>query len=120
MRLHFGPQRLAVGLSSTRRCVPERLYERMLRLSRPHWLSVEGLLFRLESEDTLLLACDIVAAEHNALAWEAPEEDGFEREMVELEARARARMDAPSSDSEDSQGRVSPSEDMVYEREVYM
>lgn len=120
MRLHFGPQRLAVGLASTQRYVAERLFERMLRLSQPYWINVEGQLIRLHTDDMLLLACDIVTAEHNAMAWDAPEEDGFEREMVELEARARARADASSSDSEASQGRVTPSEDMVYEREVYM
>ena len=55
-----------------------------------------------------------------ALRAVADDDDAFEREMAELEARARGRMDESSADDEDSEGRVTPTEDLVYEREVYI
>jgi len=122
MQLVFGPFQSSVRLDASRICVPERLYERVARLPGPHWLRVEGRLFRLSTEDVLLFACDIVSAEHNAVALRAgaDDDDAFEREMAELEARARGRMDESSADDEDSEGRVTPTEDLVYEREVYI
>lgn len=121
MRLIYGPNRIALVLAGTRRYIPEQLLQRMLNQRKPYFLEVDGERISVDPDRELWVACQAVCAEHNAGAGrDAPLDDEFEREMAELEARARAHMEDPA-ESEDSHDEAAHSaDDMVYEREVYM
>ena len=121
MRLLHGTSRVALVLLGTRRYYPEQLIQWMLNQRKPYFLEVDGERISVDPDRELWVACQAVAAEHNACAGRyAPVDDGFEQEMLGLEERARAHMEDPA-ESEDSQDSAVHSEDdMVYEREVYM
>jgi hypothetical protein len=125
MRLHHGPNRVALELPRGTRVSPESVIHRMQLRRWPHWIAVEGRFLRLRSDAELWLACEIVATEHNAFAGDdAPDEEGdvFEQEMAEIEAQVRARLEAETdTEEEDEADRPpTPSQDMVYEGVVYM
>jgi hypothetical protein len=119
MQLHVTWQKIDVGMSATRGCHADELLARVRLCSPPYWLSVEGTFIRLSSRGELWVACQAVAAEHNAIAYNVPEDDGFAQEIADIEARVQAHLEDPA-ESEDSGDSVSSSEDMVYERCVYI
>lgn len=121
MRLLFGPNRLAMGMAGTRRYIPDQMYQRMLNQRWPYFLEVDGERIRVDQERELWVACQAVVAEHNAWVGRgAPLDDTFEQEMEELEARARAHMEDPTESEASTEEAANSSDDMVYEREVYM
>jgi hypothetical protein len=126
MRLHHGPNRVALELPRGTRVSPETVIERMQLRQQPQWICVEGRFLRLRSEPEVWLACEIVATEHNALVGlDAPEEEAaaFEQEIAEIEAQVQARMEeaTDTEGEEDERARpATPSQDMVYERQFYL
>ena len=125
MRLHHGPNRVALELPQGRRVSAESVIERMQLRQQPQWIRVEGQYLRLRSEPELWLACEIVVVAHNALVGDdaAQEDDGvFEQEIAVIEAQVRARLEADTTDEEEDERErpPTPSQDMVYERVVYM
>ena len=121
MKILCGPSRVHVELDRGQRCVPEQLFERVYSRRGPYWLSVEDQLIRLECEDTLMLACDIVSCLHNALCYDGHSNDALRDEVAEIEREVQERLESPSDDdTEDEAGSVTPSQDMVYENLVYI
>ena len=124
MRLHHGPNRVALELPRGRRVSAESVIERMQLRAQPHWIAVEGRFLRLRSDPELWLACEIVVTEHNAFVGEdaGEEEDGvFEQEIAQIEAEVRARLEAETDSEEEERERSpTPSQDIVYEGVVYM
>lgn len=100
MELCHGWWAQPVRLSSTRRYSPEEVRARCSRVLGPFWLRVEGKLIQIHGEQSLRLACEVSAAYHDWVAYNAPEEDGFCADMAKREAQIQAHMDEPSS-SED-------------------
>jgi hypothetical protein len=117
--LRFGYSRTLLPLSNTRRYLPDELMSMMQSRARPHWLYVDGVRIELSAHDGLWVGCQAVAAYHNYLAYNAPAPDGFQEDMEEREAAARAHMEASSS-SEASDGYVTSEEDMEYPTEFYL
>lgn len=128
MRLHFGPNRTEVRLPEGRRVSAEWLIERMQNRHEPKWIEVSGRLLRLRSEPEVWLACEIVVIEHNVSVGEdaddASDNEAAARETAEIEAQVQARLEQEATtDEEDGEERdrpPTPSEDMVYDRVVYM
>ena len=90
-----------IKLSATRRYTPEEVREKCKRASAPYWLRVEGKLIQVHGEACLQLACQVSAAYHDWLAFNAAEDDGFGKDMAAREERVRQHMEeAPSEDSE--------------------
>ena len=119
MQLHATWRQIDVGMSATRGVHADELLERIRLCSPPYWLSVEGTFIRLSSRGELWVACQAVAAEHNAIAYNVPEDDGFAQEIADIEARVQAHLEDPA-ESEDSGGSVSSSEDMIFEKYCYI
>lgn len=96
-----------LNLSSTKRYTPESIREMCKRVSGPFWLRVEGKLIAINDiESSLVLACQACSAYHDWVAYNAPEDDGFESDMAEREEYIRARLEDPNfSDDSDNGGR---------------
>jgi len=92
-----------IPMSSTRRYSPEEVRLMCKRVSGPFWLRVEGTLVQVHGEACLQLACAVASAYHDWLAYNAPEDDGFARDMAEREERIQRHMEEPGS-SEDENG----------------
>ncbi len=125
MRLHHGPSRVALELPRGRRVSAESVIERMQRRQEPKWVEVAGRFLRLRSEPEVWLACEMVVTEHNAEVGEGAADESDDEavadETAEIEAQVRARLEEATTDEEDGVDRPpTPSEDMVYEREVYL
>ena len=119
MQLHATWRQIDVGMSATRGVHADELLERIRLCSPPYWLSVEGTFIRLPCHHELLLACRVVAAEHNAIAYNMPEDDGFAQEIADIEARVQAHLEDPA-ESDESGDSVSSSEDMIFEKYCYI
>lgn len=63
------------------------------RLGGPFWIRVEGTLIPLEGEDALRVGCQVCAAYHDWVAYNAPYDDGFNEDMKEREQRIRSELD---------------------------
>ena len=125
MRLHHGPSRVALELPRGRRVSAESVIERMQRRQEPKWIEVAGRFLRLRSEPEVWLACEIVVTEHNAEvgddAADESDDEAVTEETAEIEAQVRARLEADTTDEEDERDRPpTPSQDMLYEKEVYL
>jgi hypothetical protein len=125
MRLHHGPSRVALELPRGRRVSAESVIERMQRRQEPKWIEVAGRFLRLRSEPEVWLACEIVVTEHNAEvgddAADESDDEAVTEETAEIEAQVRARLEADTTEEEDERDRPpTPSQDMLYEREVYL
>lgn len=127
MKLCFGWQRRPVRLSATAHIIPEALLaglsryvgppESRLRGVRPVWLDVEGTHI-LIPPGAFWFACQAAAAYHNAVAYNVPEDDGFEADMRQREAYIQSRIDAEPSESSDNDS-VTSAEDLVYDQFFY-
>ena len=115
MKLHYSWSKRAFRLSSTTRAIPEQLLARAERVSGPYWISVEGVYHRVLRGSQLALACEIVASYHNSVAYNAPVDDGFARDMEQRELRLI--LEPPVESDTDS---VTSADDMVYDREFYI
>jgi hypothetical protein len=127
MRLCFGWARRPVQLSITSRVLPEYLSARLLRFvgptdsqlrhTRPVFLEIEGTYLRIPP-GAFWFACQAAAIYHNALAYDAPSDDGFQAEMQQIEAEVQARIDAEPTESSDNDS-VTSAEDLVYDNFFY-
>jgi hypothetical protein len=125
MRLHHGASRVTLELPRGRRVSAESVIERMQRRQEPKWIEVSGRFLRLRSEPEVWLACEIVVTEHNAEvgddAADASDDEAIAGDTAEIEARVRLRLEEATTDEDDGADRPpTPSEDMQYEKEVYM
>ena len=114
MHLAFSWQKLRVPLSNSYNYTPEELEHILHRHTYPYWLVVEGTAIRLE-QACVALACRVMSLDHNA--YTLVEDDGFQQDMAGRERAVTEHMLEDSSSDEES---VTSTEDMVFEREVYM
>ena len=91
-----------IELSATRRYTAEEIRAKCKRVSPPFWLRVEGKLIQVHGEECLRLACQVSAAYHDWLAYNAPEDDGFAEDMAEREVKIQEHMEEPSSSEDES------------------
>ena len=99
MRLMFGSQPRPFAVYATRKYQPEELQERadrFLRAGQPVFLEVEAHKIPLKAGDTPLAAA-VAASYHNQVCCNAPSPDSWDEDTANLEAQARAHMDAASS-----------------------
>lgn len=102
MRLCHGWAKHPIRLSATRKYSDLEIREICRRHTGPFWLSVEDTPIRLREEICLHLACQVSAAYHNWVAYNAPEDDGFAADMLERERVVQARMEATTSSDDDA------------------
>jgi hypothetical protein len=93
MDLCHSHARLPIRLSSTRRYLWEEVRAKCRRVSGPFWLKVQGKLIPVRDEAALVMACQASAAYHDWVAYNAPEDDGFSKEMAERELCVAAEME---------------------------
>ena len=67
----------------------------------PFFLRIQGQSIKVYGEECLMLACQVSAAYHDWLAYNAPLDDGFEQDMEEREAYFKARWEEPITDGSD-------------------
>lgn len=84
MELCYSYNHIPIQLSSTRKYHAEHIRGMCDRVTGPFWLRVEGRLILLEGEDCMKLACQVSAAYHDWVAYNAPYADGFGDEIDEL------------------------------------
>ncbi len=87
MELCHSYQHRPIPLRSTRRYSDDEIRILCNRVTGPFWLWVEGKLIPLEGEMALQLACKVSAAYHDWVAYNAPEDDGFQEDMEEREKK---------------------------------
>lgn len=102
MELCHGWWAQPVRLSSTQRYTPEEIRAKCKRVLGPFWLRVEGKLIQVHGGE-LRLACEVSAAYHDWVAYNAPPDDGFCEDMAEREERVRLHMEEPSSSEEEEE-----------------
>ena len=99
MRLMYGSLPRPFYMSSTQRYDPDELERRAIRLlqnQQPLYLRVENHNIRLAPED-IRLAVAVVASYHNQICYNIPANDFWDEDTAQMEAAAKARMDATSS-----------------------
>ena len=84
------------------RVTPEQIREQCTRVMSPFWLRVEQTLIPVVGEECLWLACQVSAAYHDWIAYNAPEDDGFEADMEARESRVALHMEEPSSEESET------------------
>ena len=102
MRLMYGSCPRPFHMSSTRRYEPEELQRRAVKLmqnQQPLFLRIENHNIYLTPGD-INLASAVAASYHNQICYNIPADDFWEEETAQMEAAAKAHMDAPSSDDE--------------------
>jgi hypothetical protein len=72
------------------------------RRSGPFWLRVENKLVPIVNEDCLNFACEVSAAYHDWVSYNAPEDDGFVQDMAQREERVMQHLMEPDSEDSDS------------------
>lgn len=92
MELCHGWAKLPIPLSATRRYTPWEIRERCRRTTGPFWLRVENKDIMVPSEVCLEFACQVSAAYHDWVAYNAPEDDGFAADMAERERVVQMRL----------------------------
>jgi hypothetical protein len=118
IELLYGPRLRRVQMSSTRRYLPDELLAVAVRSRPPYQLDVDGTRISLPSNETLWLGCQVTAAYHNSMAYNAPSSDGFAEDWAEREARVQSHMEAESSS--EGEEYVTSDEDMDYPTEFYI
>lgn len=101
MDLCYGGKHVPILLSATRKYTPEEIREICRRVTGPFCLVIQSTPITIYGEDCLMMACHVCAAYHNWLAYNAPEDDGFQQDMEAREAEMQARWNEPISDSSD-------------------
>lgn len=118
IRLFYGPAGRLMPLSATRRYLPDELWSIASAARYPHFLRVDDTRIMLPTPQALWIGCQVTAAYHNYVAYNAPPPDGFAEDMQEREDRARAHMEAESSS--EGEDYVTSDEDMDYPTEFYI
>jgi len=94
MELVCGWAKQPIRLSATQRYHPGQLLAKCKRRVGPYWLRVEGCrLVPIPNEACLLFACQVSAAYHDCVAYNAPEDDGFAADMAAREQRIQQELD---------------------------
>jgi hypothetical protein len=70
-----------------------------MKNGQPVYLTVENDSICLGEQD-LRLAAVVAASYHNQICYNIPADDFWEEETAQMEAAAKAHMDAPSSDDD--------------------
>lgn len=93
MEMCCGWNKTPIRLSSTRKYHGHEILAKCKRQQGPYWLRVQGnQVIQVEGEICLLFACDVSAAYHDWVAYNALEDDGFAEDMAERESRIRDSM----------------------------
>lgn len=100
MELCHGLAKAPIRLSATKKYAPWEIHERCKRTTGPFWLRVEDKVIPVPSAVCLEFACQVSAAYHDWIAYNAPEDDGFEEDMAERERVVQMHMDDPLSDED--------------------
>jgi len=103
MELCHGWDARPFRLWSTRRYREDEIRQMCSRVCGPFWLRVEGQLIRVHGEAALGLACGVSAAYHDWIAYNVPEDDGFQKDMAMRELKVEQHMLEPPSSDEESQ-----------------
>jgi hypothetical protein len=108
MKICFGWSKTPLKLSLEKRYMPEELESMLLSCSSlrcanplvkvPLWLHMDDEYIRISGEEQISLACQIASLYHNGPDCRAPLDDGWDRETVEIEAKAEEHMLAEESD----------------------
>jgi hypothetical protein len=101
MELCYGGKHVPIALSATRRYTPEEIREMCRKVKGPFCLNVQSTPIMVYGEECMMLACHVCSAYHNWLAYNAPEDDGFEEDMANREALIQARWEEPITDPRD-------------------
>lgn len=88
MELCHGYQHIKMQLSATRKYDWTEIKDMCSRVTGPFWLHVEGTLVPIKGNEILDFACQVSAAYHDYIAYNAPYDDGFSADMREREALA--------------------------------
>jgi len=102
MLLWYGHPPVAFYMTATHRYFPDELENRVNNLADAGnliWLSVENERHVLVEQE-FPLACRLAASYHNQLAYNAPPDDGFDEETLQMEQQAQQHMEALSSDED--------------------
>ncbi len=87
MELCNGNSKVVIPLRATRRYLWETLLETCKQKGPPYWIRVEGTYIPLDSEESLRVGCQVCAAYHDWVAYNAPLDDGFLEDMQAREAQ---------------------------------
>lgn len=72
MELCHSYQHIPIPLSATRKYHPEQIKDMCKRVTGPFWLRIEGKLIPLDGDACMTLACQVSAAYHDWVAYNAP------------------------------------------------
>jgi hypothetical protein len=109
MRICYGWSKQELSLSNDKRYYPEQLMHRVKKFLPsndeannplqylPLWIHVDNEHVRLFGLEEIALACKLAAIYHNGPTNNAPFDDGWEEDTLELEARARDLLIGDSS-----------------------
>jgi len=75
MRICHGISRRPIPLHSTRKYIPEEIFQLCKGSSPPYYIRVENTDIPINTEDAFSLACEITSAYHNWVAYNAPDND---------------------------------------------
>ena len=90
--LCYGMWHCPLPLSATRRYDWTELRSMCKQVLPPYALRVEGQVVPVVNEAQLVLACKVAAAYHDWVAYNVPEDDGFQKDMQERETRIAAEL----------------------------
>ncbi len=100
MELCSGWSKQPIVLSSTQRYHPGQILAKCKRRQGPFWLRVEDRMIPVVGESCLAFACQVSAAYHDWVAYNAPEDDGFAADMAERERMVQEHMEESESSDE--------------------
>lgn len=101
MLIYHGYSKRALQMWSTRRYSPQFLYDECVKHKEPYWLWIPASGYSLlDTSEKLSHACRLVSEHHNYIAYNTPEDDGFEEDMAAREIRISNFLDEPSSDDD--------------------
>jgi hypothetical protein len=101
MEICHSKDRIPIRLSATKRYTHEQIRDMCNRLTGPFFLKVEGTCIAVWGEECMTLACQVCSAYHDWLAYNVPDDDGFEADMQAREDFIKARWEEPASDGSD-------------------
>lgn len=85
MELCHSYQHVKMNLRATRKYDWTEVRDMCRRVTGPFWLRIEGTLIPIQEDVNLDLACQVSAAYHDYIAYDAPIDDGFAADMQERE-----------------------------------
>ena len=89
MNICHGWSHRRMPLSATRKYSQDEMMAMCKRLSPPYWLDVENTFIPVKNMQDLAFACNVSSAYHNAIAYNALDDDGFISDMQQREMAFR-------------------------------